>query len=37
MRHHIFIGSAYNLGQRIGLHFTEQKEVDKFLVKYKKL
>lgn len=29
MRHYVLIGSAYTLGHRIALHFTEQKEVDK--------
>lgn len=37
MKHYILIGSAYNLGQRIALHFTEQKDIDDIFKKHKRL
>lgn len=37
MRHYVLIGSAYTLGNRIALHFTEQKEVDRIFTNHSEL
>lgn len=37
MRHYVLIGSAYMLGHRIALHFTEPKEVDRIFTNHSEL
>lgn len=34
MKHYIFIGSSYTKGKRIGLHFTNEKEMNKVFLKH---